>query len=141
MLTAHGLYEREAEAMLNTWRDSWFEEGLRVFYLMPRRTTDAILPITIDPPPAELVRVMVGRTELITPETEQNVSELVSKLDDPSQSVREAARQELDRYGRFTEPILKQVLEHSTDQQMKTRIERLMKEMEQQDRRPNRATK
>jgi hypothetical protein len=48
MLVSHGLYEREADAMLNTWRDSWFEEGLRVFYLMPRKATDTILPVTID---------------------------------------------------------------------------------------------
>ena len=26
-----GLYRREARAMLETWRDSWFEEGMRVF--------------------------------------------------------------------------------------------------------------
>src|SRR5207237_82936 len=30
-LAASGLYEKEAEAMIKTWRDSWFEEGLRVF--------------------------------------------------------------------------------------------------------------
>ncbi len=74
MLIANGLYEKEADAMLNTWRDSWFEEGLRVFYLMPRKTTDAILPIVIEPEPAGLVRVLVGRTEIITPEMEQNVT-------------------------------------------------------------------
>src|SRR5436190_2916414 len=31
MLVTNGLYEKEADAMLNTWRDSWFEEGLRIF--------------------------------------------------------------------------------------------------------------
>src|SRR5262245_50647173 len=43
-LVGQGLYEKEATAMVKTWRDSWFEEGLRVFYVMPRRATDAILP-------------------------------------------------------------------------------------------------
>ncbi|MGH9882928.1 MAG: hypothetical protein ACRD6N_15930, partial [Pyrinomonadaceae bacterium] len=60
ILVAEGLFEKEADAMLNTWRDSWFEEGLRVFYVLPRATTDAILPIAIEPQPAELVRVLVG---------------------------------------------------------------------------------
>ncbi|MGH8598395.1 MAG: hypothetical protein ACREXT_17220, partial [Gammaproteobacteria bacterium] len=70
VLIAQGLYEKEAKAMVNTWRDSWFEEGLRVFYVLPRVSTDAVLPITIEPAPAELVRVMVGRVEIITPEVE-----------------------------------------------------------------------
>lgn len=71
MLSSQGLFEKEADAMLKTWRDSCFEEGLRVFYIMPRKTTDAILPIAIDPKPSELVRVLVGRMELITPEIER----------------------------------------------------------------------
>ena len=84
MLIADGLYEKEADAMLNTWRDSWFEEGLRVFYLMPRKTTDAILPIVIEPEPAGIVRVLVGRTEIITPEMEQSVTNQISKLSEQS---------------------------------------------------------
>ena len=131
MLISHGLYEKEADAMLNTWRNSWFEEGLRVLYIMPRKTTDQILPITIDPQPSQLVRVLVGRTELITPEMEKNVSEQVSKLDDPSQSVREAALKEIKRYGRFTEPVLAQAWEHATDPELRKKIERLMNEMQQ----------
>ena len=131
LLVAHGLYEREAEAMLKTWRDSWFEEGLRVFYIVPRKFTDAILPITIEPKPAELVRVLVGRTELITPEIERNVIEQVVKLDDPSESVRQAALKEINKYGRFTEPILKQTLQHATDRKLQVRILQLIDEMRQ----------
>src|SRR4029079_16991401 len=33
MLVGAGLYQREAAAMVNTWRDSWFEEGTRLFYV------------------------------------------------------------------------------------------------------------
>ena len=32
-LTAAGLYPKEAAAMIETWRDSWFEEGMRIFTL------------------------------------------------------------------------------------------------------------
>ena len=35
-LVRSGLYAREAKAMVNTWRDSWFEEGTRVFYVLAR---------------------------------------------------------------------------------------------------------
>src|SRR6185295_8646373 len=44
-LMKEGLYEREATAMVKTWRDSWMEEkGLRVLYVLPRAWTDRILP-------------------------------------------------------------------------------------------------
>src|SRR5258707_11497686 len=82
-LVAAGLYEKEAEAMIKTWRTSWFEEGVRVFYLLPRATTDAVLPIEIDPKPAQLTRVLVGRAELITPEMEKAVQKQVVMLGNP----------------------------------------------------------
>jgi len=93
-LVAHGLYAKEARAMVETWRDSWFEEGLRVFYVLPRKATDAARPLSIDPNPDELVRVLVGRVEVITPEMEARV------LADPK------------AYGRFAEPVLKRALAH-----------------------------
>jgi hypothetical protein len=63
-----GLFPREAAAMVKTWSDLWFaEEGVRVLYVLPRAWTDAILPITVSPAPQELIRVMVGRAEIIPP--------------------------------------------------------------------------
>ncbi|HEV3027837.1 MAG TPA: hypothetical protein VG457_09710, partial [Planctomycetota bacterium] len=70
-LVAEGLFPKEAAAMVKTWQDSWFEDGLRVFYLVPVGVVDAVLPLTIDPKPAKLVRVFVGRVELITTELEK----------------------------------------------------------------------
>src|SRR5262245_50485907 len=64
LLTA-GLYEAEAQAMLDTWRTTWTEDGLRVFYVVPRAVTDAVLPLTITPSPAELVRVLIGRAAVL----------------------------------------------------------------------------
>ncbi len=128
MLISDGLYEKEADAMLNTWRNSWFEEGLRVFYIMPRKTTDTILPIDIDPLPASLVRVLVGRTEMVTPEMEENVTAQLLTLNDPSVSVRETALKGINRYGRFTESILTQIYSHTNDLQVKSEVERLLKE-------------
>src|SRR5262249_30066553 len=74
-LTRQQLYPREAEAMVKTWKDSWFEEeGIRVLYLLPRKWTDEILPLNIKPQPRELVRVMVGRAEVISPDLEKRVA-------------------------------------------------------------------
>jgi hypothetical protein len=67
-LAAAGLFPKEAAAMVATWRDTWFEEGLRVFYILPRKAVDEVLPLTISPAPLSTVRVFVGRVELLSPE-------------------------------------------------------------------------
>ena len=126
VLVRSGLYKKEAAAMIKTWRDNWFEEGLRVFYVLPRQLTDAVLPIKIDPGPAELVRVLVGRAEVITPEMEKSVENQVSRLGDPSPEVRETAKQNIRRYGRFSEPILKRILETEENKLMRARIRELI---------------
>ena len=66
-----GLYRDEAKAMLETWKESYFErEGLKVFWICPSSFTDQILPLNITPKPDELERVIVGRSEVLTPEFE-----------------------------------------------------------------------
>lgn len=73
MLAQSGLYDKEAAAMIATWRDHWFEDGLRVFYVLPTRATEALLPMAIKPAPTELVRTLVGRVDLITAADEARV--------------------------------------------------------------------
>lgn len=68
LLVATGLFEKEARAMVKTWDDSWFVEGLRIFYVVPTARTEALLPLTISPAPKRLVRTIVGRIELLAPE-------------------------------------------------------------------------
>ncbi len=51
-LTAAGLYNKEALAMVNTWRTSWFgENGTRLLYLVPDKLTEKLLPLAVDPAP------------------------------------------------------------------------------------------
>jgi hypothetical protein len=70
-LQAAGLTGEEARAMLATWHESYFgREGLRVFWIVPRSFTDAILPLAIEPRPRKIERVLVGRTEVLTAEFE-----------------------------------------------------------------------
>ena len=95
MLIERGLYPREAAAMVETWRDSWFEEGTRLFYLVPQVTVDRILPLHIDPQPAAITRVFVGRIEVVTPEIESEVAAAIRAKDQVA----------LRKYGRFLEPI------------------------------------
>jgi hypothetical protein len=64
-LMAAGLFEDEAEAMLETWKESYFKApGLRLFYIVPSQWTAHFLPLEISVP-HELTRVIVGRIDLM----------------------------------------------------------------------------
>src|SRR5207249_1491997 len=64
----------EADAMIDTWRHSYFETpGLRVFWIVPRASTDLSLPMTMIPKPDALERVLVARSEVLTPEFEKKL--------------------------------------------------------------------
>lgn len=106
-----GLFEDEAAAMVRTWARSWFRsEGLRALWFCPRKTVDAILPLAIDPAPDALVRVLVGRTEVIPPkEAEADFAALLDLASDvPEREIRGGAV--LRSRGRFAEPHLRNVL-------------------------------
>jgi hypothetical protein len=126
ILVGEGLYSKEAKAMIETWKDSWFEEGLRVFYVLPTRATDRILPLRVEPQPKEVVRVLVGRAEIITPEMEKEVRRQVGLLKNSSAQIREKAQAELRTRGRFYEPILKIILESEKDAQVREQLQKLI---------------
>lgn len=100
MLIAQGLYQDEAQAMFETWRDSWFEEGSRLLYVVPRQFVDSVLPLSIAPTPARTVRVFVGRLELVTPATQRAVEQAFATHDHAT----------LSRYNRFLVPILESMI-------------------------------
>src|SRR5262249_19286826 len=125
-LVEQGLYEKEAAAMVKTWRDSWSEEGLRVFYIIPRRATDAILPITIKPQPTELARVFVGRNEIITPEMEREIRAAAQLFGENFPEARAAAINKVRRYGRFADPVLREAMNSAMDNASRATIDELM---------------
>lgn len=126
ILVAEGLYAKEAKAMIETWKDSWFEEGLRVFYVLSQKSTDKILPLKVEPKPKEIVRVMIGRAEVITPEMEKDVRKQVGLLRSGSKKTREQAQENLQKQGRFYEPILKSILQSETNTKVRAQIQKLI---------------
>jgi hypothetical protein len=101
ILVDQGLYPDEAHAMVETWRDSWFEEGSRLIYIVPPGFIDKVLPLTINPTPGRVVRVFVGRLEIVTPATAEAIKTALASRDEVT----------LNKYGRFLEPILQSVRE------------------------------
>jgi hypothetical protein len=105
MLVAQGLYQDEAHAMIETWQSSWFEEGSRLLYIVPVAFVDSVLPLSINPAPAQTARVFVGRLELVTPTTESAVEKALLANDNAT----------LRMYGRFLEPILESIVQKNSD--------------------------
>jgi hypothetical protein len=105
MLVKTGLYDKEARAMVETWRDSWFEEGARVFYIVPPASVDEILPLTITPSPAAIARAFVGRMEVITPDALVRIQTALATGDDAT----------LERQGRFLGPIADRLVARTSD--------------------------
>ena len=84
VLQTEGLREDEADAMLNTWRVSYFQSpGLRLFFTLPRTWTDAVLPLEFSQP-ADMERVMIGRIEIVTPEHRSILKKLMACQVSPS---------------------------------------------------------
>ena len=126
-LVESGLYEKEARAMVNTWRSSYFQtDGIRVLFVLPQSWTDRYIPLKMVPQPKEIVRVMVGRMELLTPEREREAESAIRDLASPESSVREKAFATLSAQGRYVEPIVRRTLNTSTDERVRVLCRRLL---------------
>ena len=126
-LIESGLYEKEARAMVNTWRSSYFTtEGIRLLFVLPRSWTDRHIPMRIDPAPAELVRVMVGRVELLTEDRERRTESAVRDLASANAVVREHAFAALRAEGRYVEAIIRRTLRTSTDARVRALCRQLL---------------
>jgi hypothetical protein len=112
MLITQGLYQDEAQAMFETWRDSWFEEGSRLLYIVPRQFVDSVLPLSINPAPTQIVRVFVGRLELVTPATQRAVEQALAAHDQST----------LNRYRRFLAPIVETMIASEKNPAKKARL-------------------
>jgi len=111
-LLGEGLFADEATAMVRTWSATWFgAEGTRVVFLLPRADIDAMIPLAIEPKPDAVVRVMVGRVEYLTPESEADLAlELRRHAGGDPSAIRELARR-----GRFLEAAVRAVAASGED--------------------------
>ncbi len=122
-----GLYKAEALAMVNTWKSSYFKtDGVRLLFVLPQSWTNRFIPMRIEPAPSELVRVMVGRVELLDAQREARAERAIRDLASPVASVRERAFETLRGEGRYVEPIVRRTLQTTTDEQVRTLARRLL---------------
>jgi hypothetical protein len=124
VLVSQGLALDEARAMIATWSHSWFSEpGMRVLYVVPRPLVDALLPLTIDPKPDAIVRVLLGRIECLPPARVAAMAQALATIGtagadgpgaDPTAAGAAAERVRV-LGGRFLEPYLRRVLATDED--------------------------
>lgn len=106
-LAGEGLFPAEARAMVKTWSNAWFtEEGVRVLYILPRSWTDEILPLKLKPQPRDLVRVMVGRAEIITPELQKELAAQLKLANAGDGPAKERLTEYWKKLGRFANPAM-----------------------------------
>jgi hypothetical protein len=110
-LTDSGLTADEARAVLATWNDHWFTEpGHRLLAVLPQAWVDTVLPLSIQPEPQRVTRVFVARFEVLTPETEQRLADLLKEVALADTATREQVARLKDlQLGRFETAALERV--------------------------------
>jgi hypothetical protein len=115
-LNSAGLRKDEAAAMVNTWEHGYLHvPGLRLLYILPREEADRILPLQITPAPDRLVRVFVGRIEILRDSDEQQILSDITKLRGNFQPA---------SLGRFAEPMLRRITEVAADSDVQKWLKR-----------------
>jgi hypothetical protein len=98
--------------MVETWSGSWFEEGTRVFYVVPRPLVDLTLPLNIRPRPGMVERVFVGRLEIATPWLLDDLRKAIATFDEETLAAR----------GRFLQPFGQRILDNDLPADERARI-------------------
>ncbi len=115
-LARTGLFADEARAMVATWSRSWFQkDGARVIYVLPRAEVEAVLPLSLQPEPKELVRTLVGRLEFITAAAQLRTEAALRASASADPAVHANGEARLQALDRFLEPHLRNVAASGTD--------------------------
>lgn len=125
-----GLFPREAASLVRIWQKSLFEtDGIRLVYLNPPSTTEALLPMSIDTPPAQKVRVLLTCIECLRDSKENVVKALVQQLASGAFAKRREAQRKLIELGPLAEKELKEALKTAQDEEVRNSIELILQKL------------
>ncbi|HVJ79920.1 MAG TPA: hypothetical protein VNC50_02525, partial [Planctomycetia bacterium] len=82
--------------------------------------------IKIEPAPNELVRVMGGRVEILTPGKEREIAGWFGSLDSKDAATRGEAAQRWAELGRLQEPVLHRLAEAAADPAIRAKAVKLL---------------
>jgi hypothetical protein len=122
-----GLNEDEAAALTSIWTADFFQSaGLTLFYRLPQEEYERMLPLTVKPRPEKIVRVGLVQQVPSDPALAERIARLVKQLDDDEFVKREAAQQELAKFGPIALGYLRRLKPTITAPEPKRRIEELL---------------
>lgn len=134
-LVAEGLHADEASAMVKTWSKSWFtSQGTRVLYVVPTAYVDDVLPLQITPKPDKVVRVFVGRIEIMTPGEEKRVERILAGLYGRRIDTNSPQVKRLASLGRFLEPKVRRVMARTGNRAVRIAGKRVLAAMQRANR-------
>ncbi len=126
-LAGSGLFSKEARAMVNTWQSSYFQtEGIRVLFVLPQSWTDAFIPMNIEPVPRKIVRVMVGRLEMLSTARQRKAEAAIAGFASGKPGEIAQAYRFLYDQGRYLEPIVRHVAKTTRDEKVKALCGKLL---------------
>lgn len=125
-----GLFPKEAAGMMRIWRKGLFEtDGVRLIYLNPPSAAQALLPMSVAPPPAGQVRVLMTIIECLRDSKENVVKALVEQLASGTFARRREAQKKLIELGPIAEKELKAALETARDEEVRNSIEVILQKL------------
>jgi hypothetical protein len=94
--------------------------------VLPRKQVDSVLPLNFEPRPKELVRVLVGRLEFITPETQERVERALRDRANGDAAGARRAAEVLTSLDRFLEPHLRNIERNGSDPSLRRAAAQLL---------------
>lgn len=129
-LQRSGLFGKEADGMAKIWEGEFFRtDGFRVIYWMPAPRIESLLPLTIEPAPAKLVRILLVHVESLAPDQEKEISALIEKLGGSNLDERESATAALEKWGPRAEGALRKAMADPPDPETWARAKWLIEKM------------
>jgi hypothetical protein len=128
-----GLNEDEAASLTTVWSADFFHSaGVTLFYRLPQKKYDHLLPLTVKPRPEKIVRVGLVQQILFDKELADRIAKLVKQLDDDDYHKREAAQQELAKLGPIVLSYLPRVRPTNATPELRRRFEELLEKHDAQ---------
>ncbi|MCJ8330491.1 MAG: hypothetical protein HRT89_17775 [Lentisphaeria bacterium] len=122
-----GLFPKESKGMTDIWQKQYFEnEGLRIFYVMPRKLQDSFLKLSFSVTPVSLIRTNVVQYEIFTPEREKAVFLMIQKLGAETFRERRKAQEKLLKADEFSDAYMKKVLNEVDDPEISERLKSIL---------------
>lgn len=132
-LVSVGLSDAEATSVVEIWRDGFFmSPGVSAFYVLPQAEYDRMLPLSVTPEPAEIVRVGVALHPGIDgePAAMRRAGDLIAKMESEDFNEREEVSKSLAAIGGVAFHALREAAAKSKNAEVRERCQRILDEVD-----------